>query len=108
MSRGYLLVLGRCHGNITFGSGKTSLLFQQALTFAERGSLVLFISPSHLDRLPLLGREDHLPPPHILKNIQFKSVKGRVHVAGGDLGAGGDLVAGAGFTSYSLKKGLAE
>lgn len=84
------------------------MLFQQALTFAERGSLVLFISPSHLDQLPLLGREDHLPPPHILKNIQFKSVKGRVHVAGGDLGAGGDLVAGAGFTSYSLKKGLAE
>ena len=56
-------------------SGKTSLLFQHALRCAEKGIPVLFVSPSPLDQLPLLGKDSHSPSPHLLKSIQFKSVQ---------------------------------
>jgi hypothetical protein len=59
-------------------SGKTSLLFRQALHWAERsGRCVLFVAPSPLESLPLLpqtvGSESICQPDsHVLRRIHFK------------------------------------
>lgn len=45
-------------------SGKTSLLFQHAISCAEQGQRVLFLSPSPLKQLPLLSSDYKQSQPH--------------------------------------------
>ncbi|XP_064382026.1 uncharacterized protein LOC135330959 [Halichondria panicea] len=54
-------------------SGKSSLLFQHAVTCAENGRCTVFITPQPFDRLPLLLRSSQLPlSPKTLSRIHFK------------------------------------
>ena len=51
--------------------GKTSLLFEMALSFADEGKHVLFICPRKLSKLPLLTHGRTQPSSGTLKNIQM-------------------------------------
>ena len=56
-------------------SGKTSLLFQHAISRAEQGQKVLFVSPSPLEQLPLLCSDQDKPRPSVLERIHLKYIK---------------------------------
>lgn len=51
--------------------GKTSLLFETALSYADEGKHVLFICPKKLSKLPLLAHGRTQPSSGTLKNIQM-------------------------------------
>ena len=52
-------------------SGKTSLLFEYAISYAERGEAVLFIAPKPISRLPLFVNGRSQPKAGTLKLINF-------------------------------------
>lgn len=52
-------------------SGKTSLLFSLAITFAEEGKNVLFICPKKVSTLPVLSEGEQKPSTSILLKINM-------------------------------------
>ena len=52
-------------------SGKTSLLFEYAVSYAEQEETVLFTAPKPISRLPLFVNGRSQPKPGILKLINF-------------------------------------
>ena len=59
---------------LDFFSDKTSLLFQHAISCAEKGQGVLFLSPSPLKQLPLLSNDQSQPQPSTLERIHLRCV----------------------------------
>ena len=50
-------------------SGRTSLLFQYSMSFAEENKHVLFISPAQPDKIPLLSEGKQAPTAKLLKFV---------------------------------------